>query len=92
MLAGWNYIGAVPHSEDDWGVRSFDNEMDARDYIWKQARLFALDLFLKEYDDSPASAADNLEARNLAIYDLYCGTDNLVEIEEYFFWVREEDK
>lgn len=92
MLAGWNHVGVTPDNDFDWGVRSFDNEVDARRHIWEQARLFATDLFIEDYEENPVSAAHVLAARLDEIQDAFFGKTDIIKIDEFYYWVREEDK
>lgn len=89
-LAGWNIEGVTADKQDDWGAKFFENEQEARRFIWTEARLFATDLFLEEYEFDAKVAAENLSDRLNDVQRFYFGQTDSFYFSDFHYWIRRE--
>lgn len=89
-LAGWNIEGVTPENQDDWGAKFFENEKDARRFIWREARVFATDLFLDEYELDAQAAGDNLFNRLGDIQHFVFGDIDSFYFSDFHYWIKQE--
>lgn len=89
-LAGWNVEGVTPENQDDWGAKFFEDEREARRFIWHEARLYATDLFRDEYEFDAKVAAENLSDRLNDVQRFFFGDIDSFYFSDFHYWIKAE--